>query len=374
MNKLNRFGLAVAFFLSLILSSCEIATVPGPMAIDCSDQSGDLVLTDNPDEAVDYIINCTLTIGGGNTLTIEPGTVIQMGSGAHIRIEQDGRIVANGTEEAPIVIQGELAQPEYWRGIVVESDFDDNSFQYVEMRDGGDWWNVTAYALLQLWGTGSVTINNCTLTNTRSGINIRRSMGLNSFQNNTIQDCDEHPLNIDVIHLGVIDNTNTLTGNTQDHIEARGGRLPADQTWVINTVPVLLSQVVVEENVTLTIQEGVEILMNDDQFIIEGTLKSKGTANNPVIFNGQVQDAPGYWYGIAFKTFSNANEIDYTTISGAGAFDNVRAGNIIMYDGDLSLTNSTIQNSKSCGVHTGGNNLTESNNTFLDNGGDNICQ
>jgi hypothetical protein len=50
-----------------------------------------------------YTISSSLTIAAGATLTIDPGVTVQLGSGANLIIANSGRLLAEGTANAPIL-------------------------------------------------------------------------------------------------------------------------------------------------------------------------------------------------------------------------------------------------------------------------------
>src|SRR6185369_5825497 len=50
-----------------------------------------------------YALTSAVTIASGATLTIEPGTTIALGSGIGITVANGGRLIAEGTTNAPIL-------------------------------------------------------------------------------------------------------------------------------------------------------------------------------------------------------------------------------------------------------------------------------
>lgn len=55
-------------------------------------------------------------------LTIQPGTTIEMNSGARLTIGTGAGILANGTTESPITMTGAVAQKGYWNYLEIDSD------------------------------------------------------------------------------------------------------------------------------------------------------------------------------------------------------------------------------------------------------------
>jgi subtilisin family serine protease len=62
-----------------------------------------------------YVLNGTVIVGQGITLTIQPGTVVKSNSSKFIRV--DGTLIAQGTEQSPITFTTNAVINEQWAGI-----------------------------------------------------------------------------------------------------------------------------------------------------------------------------------------------------------------------------------------------------------------
>ncbi|MCM5529466.1 hypothetical protein [Parasegetibacter sp. NRK P23] len=100
----------------------------------------------------------------------------------------------------------------------------------------------------------------------------------------------------------------------------RNHTIGADEVWD-NTRPyVILGPLQVDTAVTLTILEGTQVYLHADAaFIVDGTLKVKGTKKDSVVFRGDrldetYRDLPGSWPGIIFRGESKENELEWTHI------------------------------------------------------------
>lgn len=76
-----------------------------------------------------YVLNGTVIVGAGITLTIQPGTVIKGNPGKFMRV--DGTLIAQGTAEQPIVFTTNSSNNATWSGIrftdsAVDAQFDAN--------------------------------------------------------------------------------------------------------------------------------------------------------------------------------------------------------------------------------------------------------
>jgi hypothetical protein len=67
-----------------------------------------------------YDVSSSLTISSGATLTIDPGTTVYLGSGANLTIANGGRLLAEGTEAAPIRFTRAPGASANWGGIVID--------------------------------------------------------------------------------------------------------------------------------------------------------------------------------------------------------------------------------------------------------------
>lgn len=138
-------------------------------------------------------------------LKIEAGSTMVMASDVSMTItgfsSASGRIVANGTSAKPIQIKGEEAIPGFWAGILLSSSTTNNSFNHVEMSDGGGrtidcTWGCEAANLVVGGGAGiggsatSITVNNSDFSNSAGcGVFVvKESSFINNgvtFSNNT---------------------------------------------------------------------------------------------------------------------------------------------------------------------------------------------
>ncbi len=112
--------------------------------------------------------------------------------------------------------------------------------------------------------------------------------------------------------------------------------LDVNTTFLLNDKPyVIVNNLFVNENVTLTIEKGVHFYCTPNSYIvirdtlyplaamnILGTLKINGTKEQPVVFEGDRLDAsfnntPGQWRGLHFFRKSINNEINHCIIKNA---------------------------------------------------------
>lgn len=139
----------------------------------------------------------------------------------------------------------------------------------------------------------------------------------------------------------------------QDAYILRGGNSIETDSVLSNNKPYLIyDSLVIRENATLTIPEGVTLYMHDNAKInIYGTIKITGTSDCPVTIRGDKLNStvgvsydrlPGQWAGIYFAPGSFNNEIDHARIRNGKhglIFDASTPG-----QPKLKLTNSVLTN------------------------------
>lgn len=133
MKKNNLKLLAVAFLVSttaVVFQSCSddddddiVITNPGGAASDPNNFKGEIKSgeTVTLDATKLYKLTGALKVKAGGTLVIPAGTRIEAsgGTSAYITVEQDGKILANGTASNPIVMTSPNPTPGSWGGLVI---------------------------------------------------------------------------------------------------------------------------------------------------------------------------------------------------------------------------------------------------------------
>ncbi|MBK7148194.1 MAG: hypothetical protein IPH78_05060 [Bacteroidetes bacterium] len=143
--------------------------------------------------------------------------------------------------------------------------------------------------------------------------------------------------------------------------------------YVVNCVISVNAKLTIEPGVTIQFGPGAGILIETS-----GSLSAMGTASSPIVFKSE-NDVTGVWKGLYFKSNNVLNELNYCTVSNAGAssFDGniTKLANVrVALSAKLKLQNSTISKSAKDGLLVDGldsdelNPITQfSNNTFSGN-------
>lgn len=304
-------------------------------------------------EADCYEIDSDVSVDSG-TLTIQPGTVLVFHEGREVDVDGDGRLNAEGTEDAPIVFTGIEEIRGYWKGIrFIHSNSTDNVFRHAIVEyGGGDDWNRTEPANLAI-DRSRIDIEETTLRHAdgyglfaRDGQQSHLTMsGANALTDN------EAPARVeDPKFVPSFSTDDDHTGNDEDLIRVGSGDVTGTPVWEPLDVLMTFRDVRAQDDL-LEIGAGFEMVFRQDgELTIEndGRLTISGTADDPVILRGQ-ESTPGFWRGVRFMgTFSENNRLEHTTIRDGGSRDwsrfsegaNLSIDNARVAASDLTLTNS----------------------------------
>lgn len=121
--------------------------------------------------------------------------------------------------------------------------------------------------------------------------------------------------------------------------------LKGNETWSGKVHP--QGDIIVPENVTLTIQPGTEVLFpNGAGLSVQGRLLARGSAQNPVVFHSIAGSKTGSWQGIAFEQGTKeGSELLNVRIDGASQC-------VTLTGAKVRIADSTLRNS-SKGVLSG---------------------
>lgn len=158
----------------------------------------------------------------------------------------------------------------------------------------------------------------------------------------------------------------------------RSRLIDANETWTNDKPYVILGGLLIDKNVTLTIEKGTKVYVHADApFFVDGTLHAIGgtNENEKIIFRGDRLDAPykdypAAWPGLIFRDESINNQIQFTEIRNAyqgivvnnpsvNAQPKLQLKETIIdnaYDAGILAINSSI-NSENCLISNCGKNM-----------------
>lgn len=301
---------------------------------------------------VDYVIDGWIYIEGNALLTIEPGVTIMFsheGDGFDVGADAGLRMV--GTPEKPIRLINAVGNPNpgAWGGITVNSERNDNRFEYVEFVNSGNNENVILV-------NGKLSMKNCTVDGAlHNGVALSSDGQFTAFENNTIKNCGGYPL-----WLGYPEKVNNLgsgnvyANNANNMIVIDYPWLYFDATYTNQGIPYFIKEGLgVEENNKMTVEAGVEFVFKyDTDFSVSGNarIEVNGTASQPVVFRGESNE--DLWGGMYIYSNRSGNVINYAKVMNCGMSSdwNRRACLFIGCEAKLTLTNNVFGPSEYNGV------------------------
>lgn len=370
----------------LVFSACEkddnndnVQTEPATL-LDCDFARDDTTLVNDPNKAIDYIIDCQVFVGG--VLTIEPGVVIQFETDAGLEIGDNGTLVAIGNAQNKIVLEGVTATKGAWSGVIVFSNDVRNTMEHVEIRHAGgsgfnsndDRGNIIIYADGRLKLDHVLSEMSATY-----GLNAAYWDMTLDVSNSVFTDNDDEPVQIPATNLHQLDPSNDYTGNANDVIKVTIRSISdLTATWEKQNVPYFFTRrnepkQTMNTDGHITIAPGVELIFDSDcgMQAYGGSITAVGTASEPILFTGLTKQ-PGAWKGLLFRTNDQRNQLDHVTIeyTGSGSFNsNGDEGAIIVWaDAYLSISNSTLRESSAdCAINApySDETVVESGNSYL---------
>ncbi|UCG43410.1 MAG: right-handed parallel beta-helix repeat-containing protein [candidate division WOR-3 bacterium] len=292
------------------------------------------------------------------TVSVLPGTEIYMGEDAAITIGlgSNGGLRAIGTEQKPILFTTMAEKNRSagdWLGIGFMSGADQDlsilRHCVVEYGGGGGW-------LLYSESAGVVIDSSEFYQSIGNGIEAGPN-GLKDFADNTVTSCAGFPLVVHPNNLAAVTTGNTFAGNDNRGIRVRGGKVGRTGTWQNLGLPYYVTgplSISGFGNPAVTIAEGCSLLLADSALIRvgfgnPGALKALGGVAGVFFSPAGGSPGPAEWPGFEFWELSDpASALDHCYIDRAG---NLRSGGAaVVVRGPVSMTNSRIMRSKSCGV------------------------
>lgn len=167
-----------------------------------------------------------------------------------------------------------------------------------------------------------------------------------------------------------------------DVVVWKGKTITRDTVLTDNHPFVVYDSLVVAENVTLTLKEGVTLHMHESsRIVVRGTIKAQGVIGAPVTVRGDRLDYiledfpydfnPGQWHFIQLTSTSKNNEMDHMVIKGGYygiILDSAATGDVV-----LKLTNSVVHNFYYSCLWSVGSNIEVANSQITNSGSYTVC-
>lgn len=360
--------------LTVFLSACRRDDIdPAPQNISCTDITTDVVWEDRGD-GIDYTVDCIVNVRA--KLSIAPGVTIQFKSNAGIDIENGGSLSAIGTIDKPIIMKGDVDAAGVWKGLFFRSNNVLNELNYCTVSNAGNSsfdGNTTKRANIRVANNAQLKIRNSTVSKSGKdglyvdGLDFDAVNPITVFSNNLFTGNQGYPISTIAATGNVLDGTvSSFTGNTNNKVLFRGGRMYGAHTWKKLNVPYLIESIAsvgyYSDNGNLTIEPGATVQFAGDAGLCTGDystgswLKAVGTSTERITFTGETA-SPGAWKGIAFQSTSPNNQLSYVDISygGSSSYTGATQKRANLHGGAWSagtctIDNATITNSQAWGI------------------------
>ena len=220
----------------------ESATGPNFTVIDATASlCGQIEIIENttwediaPGDAIDYLVQCAISVKANALLTIQPGVNIAFeGEDSGIFTSEGGGIKAVGSSEKPIKFLGTSESKGTWKGIYFGSTHPENRLEHVTVmhagRSASGQSGEKGAVQLSRNKNSSAAFVHCTIMNNDGyGLFITDESDLEEFAGNTISDNEEAPVALYFNQMGALDTSSDYQGNGKNYIEVRENEIESD--------------------------------------------------------------------------------------------------------------------------------------------------
>lgn len=307
------------------------------------------------DVGIPYLQESTMDVRDSVELVFEAGVVYRFASDADLEVGWNGTdptLLIQGTEDAPVVFEGQASEPGYWGGLTIGSGVRSNStIEHLTLRHAG------AEPAEALSIAAAITLTHVHLEDNENGAWIG-AQGLDPDSSNlSIMGTEGVPLTVEADALVSIPQGGEFTGNSDDVIAVDGTSYEASGTVADLGVPYrVLRSIDTHTDSSMTIEPGVVFEMTADTSIEFGwnsqaaTVVAVGTEEAPIVFKG-VDETPGAWAGIYVNNnVTSDSKFEYVTVEHAGNTADTEDGAAIYLDGAVAVSNCTFNDIAGYGV------------------------
>lgn len=352
----------------------EETEAPTELSCDYFSENENVVLEDNPNAPIDYIIDCTVNIT--DDVTIQPGVTIAFGQRAGIKVMSSGSLNAVGTSDKLITFTATDKQKGWWGGIEFNSTNNNNRVSYATIEyagailSGGN--SINGDAAVSISNAASLELTNSTIqksSETGLFIETRGISGSDQdridallLEGNTYTE-NESALSIPFYLVGNLNATDNYSGNDLDVVfihskDMSGVTITMKDIGIPYQSTKRLSLSSDNAKTHLTIEAGVvlEMAAGSNFIVFGGTnyLTAIGTASKPIIIRGANQTS-GSWENLRYRRSGpnpNLNKLEHVNISHASSDVNNHPGalNLDFVTNELKLTLNDVYLSNIAGV------------------------
>ncbi|MFP4597483.1 MAG: hypothetical protein ACLFVJ_04475 [Persicimonas sp.] len=283
------------------------------------------VTLDEPCYRVDDVVDVS-----EGTLEIAAGTQFYFGEDAGIGVEEGATLVARGSEDQPVCMQGAQSDRGFWRGLRFSRSPQSRLENVVVEHAGSESWTTRRkeqnHGAVILHGAETeLTVTGSTFRdNEQSAITAYHSSGSTLNLDSSRFEQNATPIRLDANVADGLEGDLVFSDNDLDRVvlDSPGVQgLVDDVQLVALDVPYLVdSRFNIEEH-TLEIAAGatLEFVEDDGIEVTEsGALTAVGDQDEPIHFRGQ-EETRGFWRGLRFDTDSERNRLEYAVVEHAGS-------------------------------------------------------
>ncbi|MGH1342375.1 MAG: hypothetical protein ACRBN8_12525 [Nannocystales bacterium] len=249
--------------------------------------------------------------GARAKLSLDPGTRLEFGGSGRIVTGYYGEatLEARGSKDKPIVFtSSDREEAGSWRGVFI-SGKGEGDFEHVEFNHGG---KDEREGVLKADGAARLSVEQCTFNKNTTGVVLRGAeVKLTKFANNTFT-ATPGSVRVNAAVMGGVGDGNTYDAGSVVVVE--NGRVNADATWALQpgaqvqmdgNLQVSGGKLELPAGYTLAFKDGASMTVG---YYDTGSLIAQGTADKPITFSGQ-RDEAGAWKGLSFHSKASANDV-----------------------------------------------------------------
>jgi hypothetical protein len=283
-----------------------------------------------------YLIKSTIRVEANRTLTIEPGVTLKFdkGTGLDVGYADAGKLVAQGTAAAPIVLTTGAATPTAgdWNGVNFYGDTMAGSVLTHVALDYCGKTNVGCIEGQSGVPSGAVAIDHVTIDHVgaggdgiiENGTNLAFKITNTTFVAGAIP-AGRFAITMDATSFAGIGAGNVYNGAP---INVDGGTVATSATWLNPGTPIVVTETIRVEGTTspiLTLSPGtlLQFAANTALFVgygNPGQLLATGTATAPIVLTSKATTpGPGDWDGIQlYNGTANGTKLAYLKLDYCG--------------------------------------------------------
>ncbi|QDG50340.1 hypothetical protein FIV42_06215 [Persicimonas caeni] len=308
-----------------------------------------------------YMVPEQITVGTDVRLEIEPGVKVVFADDAGLTVHE-GRLIARGTKDQPIIFTANRKEPGAWSGIrFMNSPHAENVVEHAVIEYGGatPGFKGVKPANLMLddyYGKVNVVLRDVTMRHS-GGYGLYAEEEIHSkFANNTLTKNKKGAAHLHPVFVDQIDTGSDFTGNGRDVVELAGATFDQQTLrWPGLKVPYeVTGSISLTGNSFVDIGPGAVFKFHENTgvSVFRSRFSARGKKDAPVVFTG-IKEVPGYWRGIRYIDSNSVdNVLEHVAVRYGGAsptYKGVEPANLMLddYYGKVRLKMNNVELSRS---------------------------